>query len=122
MLIIENNNIFLNRGDDALLNVSITNSAGEAYEMQTGDSLTLTVRAVPTAESAVLLTATSTTSTITLTHAMTALLEVGQYSADIELTLSNGTKITVWPLLTGNARFKEKNYKNFTVMSEVTRA
>lgn len=122
MLIIENNNIFLNRGDDAVVNVEIKNSAGETYDLRTGDSLTLTVRALPTSESTVLLTATSTTSSITLTHATTTLLEVGQYSADIELKLTDGTRITVWPTLTGNARFKEKNYKNFTVMSEVTTA
>lgn len=121
MLIIENNSIFLNRGDDAVLNVVITNSAGEAYEIRPGDSLTLSVRELPTADSPVLLTATSSTSEIELTHTITSLLDVGQYSADIELTLANGSRITVWPSLTGNARFKEKNYKNFTIMSEVTR-
>ena len=119
MLIIENNSIFLNRGDDAVLNVVITNSAGEAYELRPGDGLTLTVRELPTADSPVLLTATSATSEIELTHTITSLLDVGQYSADIELTLANGSRITIWPVLTGNARFKEKNYKNFTIMSEV---
>ena len=120
MLIIENNSIFLNRGDDAALNVEITDNAGEIYDLRPGDSLTLTVRAVPAADSPVLLTAASAASAITLTHSMTAQMEVGQYSADVELTLANGSRITVWPVLTGNARFKKKNYKNFTIMSEVT--
>ena len=120
MLIIEKNCVFLNRGDDARLVIQITDADGADYTLQTGDSLTLTVKAKASGDSPVLLSLSSTTNEIVIPSASTAAMKIGQYSADIELRLAAGQRITVWPLLIGKARTQECNYRNFTLMPEVT--
>ena len=85
-----------------------------------GDSLTLTVKAKASGDSPVLLSLSSTTNEIVIPSASTAAMKIGQYSADIELRLAAGQRITVWPLLIGKARTQECNYRNFTLMPEVT--
>ena len=55
MLTIKNGKILLTRGDSAYINVDLTTSTGEVYEMQAGDTLTLTVRQLADDTSAVLL-------------------------------------------------------------------
>lgn len=46
--------------------------------------------------------------------------EVGQYSADIQLTTADGEVHTVYPRLEGKARYRKRNFKNFVIMPEVT--
>lgn len=121
MLIIENNKIYITKGDDAVIDVDITID-GSAYPMQPGDVLTLTVRARPEADSPVLLETTGEAggTQLALTHEKTARLEVGQYSADIQLTTAEGRRITLWPTPEGSARRSTSNSKTFNVMPEVT--
>lgn len=111
--------IYLTRGDDAALSVSLVDASGDAYTMQSGDTLTLTVRRTPADEDAVL-TLTSSSARLAISHADTADVPVGEYSADIQLT-SGGLRMTVWPELTGRSRRTEANFKNFVLMPEVTR-
>ena len=119
MFKVEDNVIYLTRGDDAELEVSITDGAGTAYTMQDGDTLTLTVRELPSFDSAVIFSVSSETNRIILSHADTADAEVGRYSADIEL-VSEGKRRTVWPELEDSERYKVKNFRNFVIMPEVT--
>ena len=120
---IENEAIYLTKGDDAALEVSsIAAEDGSQYEMQAGDVLTLTVRALPSAESPALIQIDSLpgVNRIVLRHADTAELNVGRYSADVQLTTSDGKRYTVWPAITGSGRYVVKNLNNFVIMPEVT--
>ena len=81
MLNINNNVISLNRGDDVLFGVSITDETGAQYSMEAGDTLTFSVRALPEETSPVLLSVTSETERIYLRHADTAGIPAGKYSA-----------------------------------------
>lgn len=119
MLIIENDVIYLTRGDDAVLNVSLT-AGGDAYVMQDGDVLHFTVRTLPSVESPVLLHVTGATPRILLQHGDTVQLDVGQYSADVQLVTGDGKRFTVWPALEGKARRRISNWKNMIIMPEVT--
>lgn len=113
--------IYLTRGDSASLSVSLTDQSGTAYTMQTGDTLTLTVRAMPNDESEVVLHKVSTSSTITIDHDDTKDEDIGQYSADIQLTLTDGHVFTVWPVLDEKKMKTDKSsWKNFWLTPEVT--
>lgn len=111
--------IYLTRGDDAALDVTLKDASGSAYTMQAGDTLTLTVRRTP-ADADVVLTVTSGSTRLLISHDDTATAQVGAYSADIQL-LSGGQRLTIWPALDGRARSTEANFKNFVLMPEVTR-
>ena len=120
---IESDVIYLTKGDDAALEVSsITAQDGSRYELQSEDVLTLTVRALPSADSPVLLQidALPGSNRIVLRHADTAELDVGRYSADVQLTTAEGRRYTVWPTITGSGRYVVKNLNNFVIMPEVT--
>ena len=120
---IENNVIYLTKGDDAVLEVSsIAAEDGSQYEMQTGDVLTLTVRAMPSADSPALIQIDSLpgVNRIVLRHEDTAELNVGRYSADVQLTTAEVRRFTVWPNIAGSGRYVIKNIKNFIIMPEVT--
>ena len=120
---IENEAIYLTKGDDAALEVSsIAAEDGSQYSMQAGDVLTLTVRALPSADSPALIQIDSLpgVNRIVLRHADTAELDVGRYSADVQLTTADGKRYTVWPTITGSGRYVVKNLNNFVIMPEVT--
>ena len=120
---IENEAIYLTKGDDAVLEVSsIAAEDGSQYSMQAGDVLTLTVRALPSADSPALIQIDSLpgVNRIVLRHADTAELNVGRYSADVQLTTADGKRYTVWPTITGSGRYVVKNLNNFVIMPEVT--
>lgn len=123
MLIIENGKIFITKGDDAALDVSLKID-GAPYEMQETETLTLTVREKPDVGYPVLLKATSGpgSSRVTLNHAATEMVEVGQYSADVQLLTARGERVTIWPTPEGEGRYTIENLKNFIVMPEVTNA
>ena len=122
MLKIEEGIIYLTRGDDAVLDVNMTNLDGETYEMKPEDKLTLTVREKPDESSMPLLMVESQggTARLEIRSVDTAEIDPGQYSADIQLTTQDGKRYTVWPELEGSARYKTANFKNFVVMPEVT--
>ena len=115
----ETDAIYLTRGDDAALDVTLKNASGSAYTMQAGDTLTLTVRRTP-ADADVVLEVTSGSTRLLISHDDTATAQVGAYSADIQL-ISGGQRLTIWPSLDGRSRSTEANFKNFILMPEVTR-
>lgn len=119
MLLIEDDVIYLTRGDDAEFDIDIQDEDGNAYEMRDGDRLILTVRALPSAESDVVFQVESDSNRITIAHADTAEAQVGGYSADIELR-SGGLIRTIWPKPEGSMRYVVTNFKNFIIMPEVT--
>ena len=120
---IESDVIYLTKGDDAVLEVSsIATEGGEEYALQETDVLTLTVRALPSAQSPALLQidALPGSRRIVFGHDDTAELDVGRYSADVQLTTAEGKRYTVWPTITGSGRYVVKNLNNFVIMPEVT--
>lgn len=119
MLIIEDSKIFITRGDDGVVEITIATGEGE-YELREGDKLILTVRTSPESTNPILLRTESVTTRITLDHNATALLDAGLYSADIQLNTADGKVITVWPRLSGSARSKVQNWGNFIIMPEVS--
>lgn len=120
---IESDVIYLTKGDDAVLEVSsIATEGGEEYALQETDVLTLTVRALPSTDSPALIQidALPGSNRIVFRHEDTAELDVGRYSADVQLTTADGKRYTVWPTITGSGRYVIKNLKNFVIMPEVT--
>ena len=120
---IESDVIYITKGDDAVLEVSsIATESGAEYELQDTDVLTLTVRALPSAQSPALLQVDALPGSrrIVFSHADTAELDVGRYSADVQLTTADGKRYTVWPTITGSGRYVVKNLNNFVIMPEVT--
>lgn len=120
MFYIENDQIYLTRGDDAVLEVAILTGDDEVYQLQEGDMLTLSVRRQPSPASPVLLQVSSVTGRLILSHADTEKLGAGRYSADVQLTTASAERYTVWPLLSGRKRSQASNYENFIIMPEVT--
>ena len=120
---IESDVIYITKGDDAVLEItSIATEGGAEYELQGTDVLTLTVRALPSAQSPALLQidAQPGSRRIVFGHEDTAELDVGRYSADVQLTTSDSKRYTLWPNITGNNRYMVKNLNNFVIMPEVT--
>lgn len=120
---IESDVIYLTKGDDAVLEISsIAMDSGEEYALQETDVLTLTVRALPSAQSPVLLQidALPGSRRIVFDHDATAELDVGRYSADVQLTTAEGKRYTVWPSVSGSSRYVVKSFNNFVLMPEVT--
>lgn len=120
---IESDVIYLTKGDDAVLEItSIATEGGAEYELQGTDVLTLTVRALPSAQSPALLQVDALPGSrrIVFNHDDTAELDVGRYSADVQLTTADGKRYTVWPTITGSGRYVVKNLNNFVIMPEVT--
>lgn len=113
----------LTRGDDATLTVPMTSDDGEEYEMDENEYLIFGVKETPTETAATVLEINSDpgTNVIQFTHEDTMNLDVGFYSAEIQLMASDGKRITVWPKLTGNQRTSKANRKNFCLMTEVVR-
>lgn len=118
---IEENAIFLTRGDDAVIEIAL-GTEDEPYEMQEADVLTLTVREKPSTDYEVLMRIDSNpgSNRIVILAKDTANIPAGRYSADVQLTANDGRIITVWPQLEGSSRYKVKNIKNFIIMPEVT--
>ena len=120
---IESDVIYITKGDDAVLEISsIATEGGEEYALQDTDVLTLTVRALPSAQSPALLQVDALPGSrrIVFSHADTAELDVGRYSADVQLTTADGKRYTVWPTITGSGRYVVKDLNNFVIMPEVT--
>ena len=120
---VENNAIYLTKGDDAVLEISgITAQDGSQYELQAEDVLTLTVRELPSTVSPVLMQIDSLPGSrrIVIGHGDTSELNVGRYSADLQLTTPDDKRYTLWPNITGTNRYMVKNLNNFVIMPEVT--
>ena len=120
---IEADTIYITKGDDAVLEISgITAQDGSQYELQAEDVLTLTVRELPRTVSPVLMQIDSLPGSrrIVIGHGDTSELNVGRYSADLQLTTPDDKRYTLWPNITGANRYMVKNLNNFVIMPEVT--
>lgn len=122
MLTIENNTIYLTKGDDAVIDCIPTVDDGTEYPMQEDDCIVLTVREKPDKESAILLQFTSThgSTRIAIRSEDTREINTGRYSADIQLNTGSGGHYTFWPKLSGVNRYTAYNFQNFIIMPEVT--
>lgn len=88
------NKIFeITKGDSAAFRVDITNESGEPYTMQTGDTMTFTVR--KRQNSPILLKIVSTSNTIDLLPSDTHKLEVGSCCFEVQVQTSVGDVFTV---------------------------
>ena len=114
--------INLTRGDDAALTVALTGDDG-AYEMREGEYLIFGLRELPTEDSTLLLSLRSNkgSNIIRFAHSDTEAMQIGMYSAEIQLMKEDGSRVTVWPKLTGGSRTSTANRKNFCLMTEVVR-
>lgn len=121
MIYVENDVINLTRGDDAVLTVPLKDSDGNDYVMQDHEYLIFGVKEFPKEDSEVLLEINSDlgSNLIVISHADTENMEVGFYSAEVQLMLEGGDRVTVWPKLVGNSRISKSNRKNFCLMTEV---
>lgn len=120
---IESDVIYLTKGDDAVLEVSsIVTPSGSAYTLQDTDVLTLTVRSLPSSQypARIQIDALPGSKRIVIRHEDTAELDVGRYSADVQLTTAEGKRFTVWPEIAGGGRYVVKSFNNFIIMPEVT--
>jgi len=114
--------INLTRGDDAALTVALTGDDG-AYELGEGEYLIFGLRELPTEDSTLLLSLRSNNGSniIRFAHSDTEAMQIGMYSAEIQLMKEDGSRVTVWPKLTGGSRTSTANRKNFCLMTEVVR-
>ena len=108
MFSINGTNISLTRGDSATLSVDLTTQDGEAYELEAGDSLVLTVKRAATDESIVFQLTADSQGTFTFLPSTTESAKFGNYRYDIQLTTSAGEVYTVIPV------------SGFTLLEEVT--
>lgn len=123
MLYIDGDVISITRGDDATLEITIKKYDGTDYQMDTTDTLTLTVREKPCANYPVLLTSTSVpgSNRIILTGDATAQVCPGRYSYDVQLNRADGSRFTILPDdLEPELRGRAMNWMNFIIMGEVT--
>ena len=111
MFEVKNGIIKITRGDSASLKVDLKKSDGSEYVMQSGDTLTMTVRKIIGAS--VLMQVVSTTNTIYISPADSKKLAVGSCVYDIELKTASGDVFTVVGL-------GENVTKNMIVCAEVT--
>ena len=121
MLYIEDGVIAVTRGDDAALEVAIHTAAGADYQMSDDDTLTLTVRALPSDSQPVLLSVTSTpgSARLVLRGADTAGVAPGKYSCDVQLKCADGSRYTVFPIA-GPEALRFGGWENFIILPEVT--
>lgn len=116
--------VYMIKGDTESLTIAIKDAANQNYILQAGDTLTLTLRH-NTGDKEAAVSITSSTGTIPINHSDTANIEVGQYSADIQLNKANGEVHTVWPTWDVEEDAKkiksDTNWKNWWIMPEVTR-
>lgn len=121
MLYIENDVINITRGDDAFFYVPIMLPGRNKAALGKDDYLIFAVKAAPDAaeETVLEIVGEKGKNRIRFRHADTADLNPGFYSAEIQLVLADGQRVTLWPKLTGNKRVSADNWKNFCVMREV---
>lgn len=114
--------INLTRGDDAVIEFPMENEYEEEYELGETEYLVFSVRVLPREDSELLVSIESVpgSNRIVFSHDDTVRLEVGQYSAEVQLMTSDNKRITVWPRPYGKFKIKDTaNRKNFILMPEV---
>lgn len=96
-----NNTIQLTRGDTAYLSVNITNDIdASTYEMQDGDTVTLTVKKTTKDADFTFQKVVRGATSIKIEPADTENVPVGKYKYDVQLNTANGDVFTVIPVST----------------------
>ena len=95
MLQITSNEVFLTRGDSADLQVIIYDLEGNVYELQSGDTLTFTMKYNCVTEDIIIQKDITSNSTIHIQPADTNDLAYGTYWFDVQLTKYGGDIYTV---------------------------
>lgn len=112
------------KGDAEILPVNLSIGENTPYEMGESEYLVLTVRAIPDTASPALFIAKSSpgSNRIIITKEMTAEMDPGYYSADIEIKNADISPNTVWPdnTLPYVKPDKSRNWKNYILTPEVT--
>lgn len=124
---------YMVRGDDESVAIDLRivqdplneDDQGTEYLMAPEDYLVMTVRKLPSLDSPVLLQVRGDPGVpmLNIPHDVTAGLEVGRYSMDIELMIYGTTRRTVWPDWSQIEKYKRSrisNIENFVIMPEVT--
>ena len=93
--IMEDNTIYLSRGDTARLTVDINNDEGEAYAMAEGDTLTLSVKKKLSDTEPCLKKVSNGVNTFHIEPQDTKGLPFGLYVYDVKLVTSKGDTYTV---------------------------
>lgn len=106
----KNGQIKITKGDSGSLRVCLEMTNGETYEMNSGDTLTLTVKRKPGAEK--LVEIVSTNNILKFNPSDTKDLDIGAYCFDIELKTSDDVFTVVGP--------DEDLLTNMTVLPEIT--
>lgn len=106
--VLEDGVIQLTRGDSAHLKVSVTKDNGEAYEIQNGDLLTLSIKKTVKDDTALLTKTIIGTDTFHIKPNDTSSLNFGKYKYDVQLTTKDEDVYTVIPPST------------FEILAEVT--
>ena len=95
MLKITENEVFLTRGDNADIAVTIYDMNGDVYTLQPGDVLTFTMKYNCITEDIILQKNITADSTIHIQPADTNNLAYGLYWFDVQLTMNGGNIYTV---------------------------
>ena len=106
--VFEDNSIELTRGDTARLSVTVTNDDGEEYEVQSTDTLTLSIKKKVKDSEALVSKIIIGSKTFHIEPRDTSGLPFGSYVYDVQLTTAEGDVYTV---ITPS---------NFTIAEEVT--
>lgn len=95
MLYIDGNNIRLTRGDTAYLTIPITTELGEEYVMQSGDTLTFSVKKNETMSEYLFQKKVTGSNEIHIEPNDTKSLPFGKYKYDVQIDLTSGDVFTV---------------------------
>lgn len=95
MFRVENNAIFLTRGDSATLELSVTKSDSTVYTIADGDSVTLSVKRSVKDSEALIVKKITQGNTITFNPVDTAGMDFGEYRYDVQLNTKTGKVYTV---------------------------
>ena len=95
MLQITKDAIYLTRGDNANIIVTIRDLNGDVYELQTGDKLVFTMKINCNTSDITLQKDITSNSTIAIEHDDTKSLPYGKYWFDVQLTTAGGDIYTV---------------------------
>lgn len=96
MLKIEDNVIYLTRGDTAVLNIQIVDLEGELYELEEGDKCEFTLKKY-TSNTKSLIKKEIIRDRLEIMPEDTKNLKFGEYVYDIQLTLKDGEVLTIVP-------------------------
>ena len=96
MLYVDNENVYLTRGDSCDLIITIRDIQGDIYELQAGDILTFTIKVNCNTEDIIIQKVIST-NVVSITPADTEKLAYGAYWYDVQLTTSGEDIYTVIP-------------------------